>query len=602
MAKPLIQPPMTLRFFGLLTLIAATSASAAPMGAPEALLPDDVILAVHVRDVTGLGKAMEGTLLGRTWDATEGAAWRDEVNKFLDEGSYFDELGISNREMMKLLPGSWVMAVKLPEVPPEQPEHPAVKPPGLFENAETILMMQPESAERWLAVIKEADARIIREKPDRRVDEIVHDGITIYTDSKVDADGTAQVGSAYAVTPEWFVFCRDPLTVKDILDAMGGRALGRRLTEAPGWVDASDRLEGAHASVFVNGARIGKLLDEALRTQAQRSPMVRQFGLDPVRLARVLRLDVLGGAHIGLLRKGDELVIRAGFTWQETAGLVSWLRPEPLARLPVIAPPGILAASVTGYDLAHFWKSLESALQEVNPQLHMTIDQRLEHFRADLGLDVRGALLDNLGNSYSSYAEPRVAEAADLLHAPLSQVVHVALRDPEAFGNFWRRLLEVVPMLGSFWIERDFSGIPVWDLNLPPGLPGPQTSLAIAVGHGGLLLETQGKGLLERVLAQAPGDRTIWDDPDLRSHLAAMPPATSGVTVLDLERLGPLFERIMTSAVEVGKAQASAEDLRVAREATDLFRSLALPAWALSVSEDGPRSLKVETRILEKRP
>jgi len=594
---------MILRLLCFLPLFLLVRLPAAPVGAPESILPADVLLAIHVRDVSAFESAIQGTLMGRVWNAPEGAVWREEMRKFLDEGSYFDELGVTNREFMRMLPGSWVMALR---VPSEGSEHPAVAGAGLekLDSLETILLLQPDSAEQFRAFLEDADARIAREKPDRKIEEEVYHGHTIYTDSWTDSDGQKHIGSAYAVTPEWFVFCEDPATVRDVLDAQADRSRGRRLNQAAGWLEASDRMDGGLVTVFANGALLGDLLDKTIRAIDPRSPFVTQFGIDPERLARVLRLDVLGGAHAVLVRENDELLVRAGFTWQETAGVVSWLRSDVLPNLPAMAPPGILSGSVGGFDIGHFWKRFEGALQELNPDRHQMLNAQLETWKRDLGLDLRGALLDNFGPHTSSFADARAAEGEEMLAAPVSQVVHLSLRDPEAFVTFWRRLLEVVPMLGSFWIERDFSGTPVWDLQLPPGLPLPPMAVGMAVAHGGLVLELQGKGLLDRVLAQGPADRTLWDDRDLRPALAALSPATVGIAVLDLERLGPMFERILGAAIEVSEKDggATADDLKQARAARAIFRSLALPAWAVTASEERPRALLSETRVVEKQP
>lgn len=584
----------------LLPVLLLARVSAAPVGGPESFLPADVIFAVHVRDVANFDQHLEGTILGRAWESAEAAPWREKLRVLLDENSFFDELELTNRELLEQLPGSWVVAFRLPNDGPLEPGE-ALPLFEMFDELEMILLAEPASASRLREIVEQADAQVLKDHPNRRIESSDYYGTLVYTDGWADEEGEVYIGSAYAITDDWWIFAEDPLTVRDLLDGMADRAASSRLSTAPGWVETAERLDGGVVTAFANISVLGKLADRALRSASNDSPITQQTGIQPAQVAQVLRLDVLGGLHLGLIKGDAELGLRGGFTWEEAVGLVTWFRSEPLAKLPSFVPPNALSANTSGYDLGHTLKQLENAVAELSPVLHGLFVARLESWQNELGLDVRAGLLSNFAVGTTSVAEPREGEGAEFLQNPVSQVIHLPLKDAEAFLTFWRRLQEAIPSMSPFWTEREFAGASVWEFR-PPAQGDAAGPLSLAVAHGGLLVELQGQGLLNRLLAQTPGDRALWDDDALRPALSDLPPDVDSIGVVDLEMMGPFFNRLFRSAMAMAGDQADPAELAEAQQVVEMLRSIALPVWAVSSSQSRTGAVLFETRLVEKLP
>lgn len=174
------------------------------------------------------------------------------------------------------------------------------------------------------------------------------------------------------------------------------------------------------------------------------------------------------------------------------------------AAPPAFVPADTIKFSRLRLDLHGVWKTLESTLADIQPQMASVLKLLMDSAgkEQDPGFDLRQNLIANLGDDIITYQkEPRGQRLQDLSSPPT--LVLVSSPNAEQLASAVKALTSLLPQQGSKVKEREFLGRTLYSIDLP-SMPGPDKEMVSQkltyVASGGYVAFSVDTALVEEYL------------------------------------------------------------------------------------------------------
>ena len=526
----------------LLALLAPALCLAAPVPAPEKLLPSDTLAVITVPDWVKSRANFAGSPQGQLWDDPAMKPFRDKFTaKFASDliAPVEKELGIKLADYSSLLQGQVTFALTQNgwEGKPDQ------KPGFLLlidtkTNSTLLTTNLATLRKQWVDGGKQIKTSKIRDVEFTTLiftsDELSKSIGKIFPNSdaaKNDPNANAETledpkPKKKTEKIEWLLGQSDSLLIvgssaKDIEKMMILQSGGPvpPLAEQAGFAANAATMRDSLSFGWLNTKTIVDIaLKEAARDKGGKPNANAPFAVDKALSA--LGLTGLQSLTFAARDSGDGSLVNFLLNIPEAQrkGLFKILAADAKDSSP---PPFIPADAVKfnrwRLDLQKGWATLEAMLIEMSPPMSGVIKLVLDNAGKDKdpNFNIRQSLFGNLGDDIITYEKvSRGNTVAELNNAP--SLVLLGSRNAEQLAGSLRAITSVMPPTMSKYSEREFLGRKIHSLTLPqqPGQPAGR-SLNYAAS-GGYVVFSSDNAMLEEYLRSTEGNgKSLRDLPGL---------------------------------------------------------------------------------------
>jgi hypothetical protein len=228
-----------------------------------------------------------------------------------------------------------------------------------------------------------------------KMTDTLFQGVTLHEEIYTAGKEPPVSRGGWAFVKKVFIYSSSPSVLRELVDAVqNGRK--NNFAETPAWKKSAaaaepfDVLFVVNTPVFGERFRAGfiarKKADEPTKSKAELRKLYDDLGLVAVKnLWFAARLDK------------DEVHAKYSLEYSEKRGILSILQFLPLETpVPSFIPAGIVGMSIKRVNFPRLLRSVEKFLTQADSG-RSSLSQILDDLKAKEGLDVRGALLENIG-------------------------------------------------------------------------------------------------------------------------------------------------------------------------------------------------------------
>lgn len=485
--------PMRLHLSCALASLAIALLAAAAVPPAEQLLPPDTIAVLSAPDLTRFCNVSKESAMGRLWNDTALAPFREKFLKKLDEDvtqKLKQEAGIDLEEYADLFQGQIALAVTLNGW--TGGENPV---PGVLLLADT-----GSKADQLRAKLAEVREKIREAGETLRTEDVRG---TEFSVLQPPADGPpfairfGQAGSLLLVSLN-----ANPSDLDQVLARLGGSSGPCLADEAAFRKDKGLVFRDALAFGWVHSAPLIEILMQKL---AEESANEESFGPKPDMIIKALGLTGLRTLAMGSSSdaNGESVHLFLGVPESQRAGLLG----IPAAVQGDASPPAFVSAEVAGFTRtrlsgAKLWESIQSIANGIMPGM---LDVGIAQFEAGIkeanpDFNLRQDIIGNLGDDILSWQNAPRENTVEGLGAQPS-ITLLGSPNPNRLLDSLRTV--VTSALGMPFEDREFLGRKIYSLTIPfaQGPDGPM-SLSLCAS-GSYLAIGMDKGILEEYLRSA---------------------------------------------------------------------------------------------------
>jgi len=439
-------------------------------------------------DEAGLTEMLEGI----AGDRAEGEEGFVEVLE--------NEFDLAVDELFELLPGGASVALfNLTDLVTEKADNPDLlimaEFGGSAERLEELMQIQFErNAKAQKEINPEMEHEWVRE---------TFMGETLHFDEAFDGE-TTYVEDGYALVDGIFILGAPEARLRAAVESIKGAGLPP-LSDLPGFLRTREEFDRSDLTLYANLTAIMPQLDRAIREIPPDSGMA-VAGMSPDTLADALALDAMEALSVDLTIGERDLTVYSAFLWGEKRGLLSLLTYGD-GGLPEAhyVPEGVVATSISRFDLSAMLAHLEELLGRSSPNLPVLFDMQLQKVKQQTGVDLRLSVLENLGDEIVSLSVfDKAAGAGDVLKNP-QEVYIFELRDGALFSAAMEAFKDLVPGMRARLREQEYEGQTIYTVKGYAGPDAPHDSVndvSYTVKRSHLFLSTGRIGLLQEVLSR----------------------------------------------------------------------------------------------------
>jgi len=513
--------PTTIRTAILAALLALPGASVSGE-AMATMLGEDAHLFVSVRSLPEIRDAWENHAIRKRLDeAGLSGLWESMAESEGEEDESFvdvleNEFDLTVDELFELFPGGAGIALfNLTELITEEADSPDLlimaEFSGSAERLEELMQIQFErNAEAQKEINPEMEHEWVRE---------TFMGETLHFDEAFDGE-TTYVEDGYALVDGIFILGAPEARLRAAVESIKGEGLPP-LSEVPGFLRTREEVERSDLTFYANLAAVMPRFDRMIRDIPPDSGMA-MAGMSPDTLADALALDAMEGLAVDVVIAEERLTFYSALLWEEKRGLLSLLTygdgDLPDAHY---VPEGVVATSVSRFDLSAMLANLEDLLGRSSPNLPVLFDIQLQKMKQETGVDLRLSLLENLGDEVVSLSVfDKASGTGDVLKNP-QEVYIIELRDGALFSAAMEAFKDLVPGIRAQLVEQEYEGQTIYTVKGYAGPDAPHDSVndfSYTVKRSHLFLSTGRLGLLQEVLSRFENrGGGFWSSPETES-------------------------------------------------------------------------------------
>ncbi|MGZ0654026.1 DUF3352 domain-containing protein [Coraliomargarita sp. W4R53] len=484
------------------------------------------------------------------------------------------EFGLTWDELFELFPGqislSWFNVSELLLKQAERPDLVVMAEySGDFEQLEELMQVQFErNAKNQKAINPAVEHTFIEES---------FMGETLYFDETFDGEKT-YIEDGYALVDGIFILATPEDRLRSVVEAIKDEPAAS-IAESEGYIRSNEEGGRGDLKFYLNLESIMPPLNAALMDQFMQGGAF-MLGLNPDSLNNMFALESLQASFLDVDLIDTGLQLHSGMIYREKAGLLSLLTyqdtPLPAARF---VPSGVFSTSITNFDLGEMLAQLERLLTTASPNLRAQIDSQIQLVRTNTGVDLRSAILENLGGDLVTLAVmPEGTREAGVI-AEADQIFVVELENAEALSAALEALKDLVPGVREQILTQDFAGQTIHTFRTPATDAGGGSSagMSYVITRSQFILSIGQVGLLQEVLTHLEsGTDGFWQQArteDIFEQVAR--PDAVARSYVDLEQwVLPIFQSIVQASQLA--AGDSALDLK------QIPQNLAVPFYMIS--------------------
>ena len=504
------------------------------------------------------------------------------------------EFGLSYEELFALFPGQASLACyNLSALILQQAERPEVALMAEFSgDAARMNELMQFQFKRNAAAQKALNPAV-----DHGMVEESFMGETLYFDEVFDGERT-YVEDGYALVDGIFILATPEHRLRAAVEAIK--------EGAPAPIAATDvylrsREESGRGDVglYVNLERLMPPLNEALLAQ----PMIgglAMFGVTPQSLERALSLQSLQALYLDLDLIDAGLLMYSGLIYAEKRGLCSLLSYAqgdlPDARY---VPDGVLSSSISLFDFGALLANLEALLTSASPTLQPLLNMQLQIMQNTTGVDLRAAVLENLGAQMVSLSMQDQADRAGAVTSEPQQLFVIDVKDTQALSQAIETFKDRAPAAKALIEAQEYEGQTIYTIKGPSDPNQPQAAgveFSYVVTRSSLIVNLGRVGLLQEVLSRMGQDSAgFWQQPEterLFEQIARANPVAR--SFVDAEQM---IEPFFRSLLQAGAMSGLSKRIRVENIPADLDA----PYRLLSEVNEAPDGLFGRTLIIKSK-
>ena len=304
---------------------------------------------------------------------------------------------------------------------------------------------------------------------------------------------------------------------------------------------------------YINLEALIAPLNELLKAEVGKGGLA-MFGVTAESVDAALSLESLQAAFIDIDLAQDGLVMHSGVLYSEKEGLLRMLTysGNALPEAPYV-PQGIFSSSISNFDISAMLAELESLIGLASPSVPMLLDIQLQNMKAETGIDLRTALLENFSGDVVSLSV--LGESTlDLERALTEQLYVLEVKDAEALSQAIEAFKDQIPGMRELVETQKYEGHTIYLFKGQSNLMQPDVGVqdfSYVITRSELILNLGRVELLKEVLTRMAEEKNgFWQlesTDTLFGRIARPNPVTRSIA--DLERMvNPILDSFTTAA------------------------------------------------------
>ncbi|MDP4884341.1 MAG: hypothetical protein NWR08_09420 [Opitutales bacterium] len=419
-------------------------------------------------------------------------------------------------------------------------------------------------------------------------------GETLYFDETFDGEET-YIEDGYALVDGVFILATPEERLRNAVEAVKTGAASP-LSKSDVYLRSLEASGRGDFRLYVNLSPMMAALNDAMVEQAMAGGMA-MFGVTGPSLESALSLETMQALFVDMDLVDEGILVNSGIIYSEKKGMLSLLTYSD-ADLPAATyvPEGVMASSVSSFDMAEMIGALEKVITAASPTAPMLLDIQLQSFKTNTGVDLRSAILENIGAEVVSLSIMGEAGLEDPMVLP-EQMYVFAINDAESFSQALETFKDMAPGLRDTIKTQDYEGQTIHTIK---GVPDPEFSevpaqdISYVITRSELIVNVGSVGFLHEVLSRMnESSAGFWQSEKVEQmfeSIAQPNPVTR--SYIDVNQMAkPFIESIAAMSPVPGfEANGGAEKL---------IESLNMPLYMISESNEEPDGLFARVMILK---
>jgi hypothetical protein len=518
-------------------------ATAAPVPAPDRLLPADTLLLVTVPDCQAAATGWQQHPLHRFWNDPAMGPFRDKLTATVRREwitPLETELGHPLTEITGLLRGQLTLALVQNGWPDQRGRRPAFL---VFADTGDRAERMGEFLGEWRKHLEESGTPVKAEPIGNRdffsvqlSTDGLGTGVGSLTQEKTDLL-IGQSGSLVVMGTERNVI--EQVLARQSEESATGSSLGDHGLFRQ---DFEAGLRGTHGYAWMNlQPLLGYLRGLAQAQEAQGQGAIAL--LQPTKLMSATGLNGLRSLAVGaqLASDGSRVEVLVGLPESERTGLMKLLVPEAKdATPPAFVPADVARFQRMRINLPQAWNAFEEIVFTILPTARGVIDMMFFSVGKDQdpNFDLRRELFGNLGDDVIVMEKAPAQETLAALSSPPTLIL-LGANAPDRAAAALKALAGLLPPPLNQLEERLVDGRRLYNLQLPPMGESPDAITTLGfVGGDGYLAVSMEPDLLRDFARNQPLDGPkLMDLPGLRDAAARVGGMSNGLFGYENDRL-----------------------------------------------------------------
>ncbi|MGJ8651287.1 MAG: hypothetical protein ACSHX4_13085 [Opitutaceae bacterium] len=419
-------------------------------------------------------------------------------------------------------------------------------------------------------------------------------GETLYFDETFDGEET-YIEDGYALVDGVFILATPEERLRNAVEAVKTGAASP-LSKSDVYLRSLEASGRGDFRLYVNLSPMMAALNDAMVEQAMAGGMA-MFGVTGPSLESALSLETMQALFVDMDLVDEGILVNSGLIYSEKKGMLSLLTYSD-ADLPAATyvPEGVMASSVSSFDMAEMIGALEKVITAASPTAPMLLDIQLQSFKTNTGVDLRSAILENIGAEVVSLSIMGEADLEDQMVLP-EQMYVFAINDAESFSQALETFKDMAPGLRDTIKTQEYVGQTIHTIK---GVPDPEfpevpaQDISYVITRSELIVNVGSVGFLHEVLSRMnESSAGFWQSEKVEQmfeSIAQPNPVTR--SYIDVNQMAkPFIESIAAMSPVPGfEANGGAEKL---------IESLNMPLYMISESNEEPDGLFARVMILK---
>ena len=264
--------------------------------------------------------------------------------------------------------------------------------------------------------------------------------------------------------------------------------------------------EGSDVSMFVDLVGCVQAAFKEMETNELNVPE-NPYAVTLDSIKKGLALEELHSLYMGLRLTDDRLYVNSGLSYGQNRGLIKLLAyKQQSADKIIFTPKDVFSASIMNFSISEFWASLEEIVQQISPQLYGAYQMMLPMYEAQLQVNIKENLINNLGDQIATFSKMIKTEDPNI---PVGneQVFAIELINQQEVEMVVSKL---IPMAGGAVQSEEYQG------NALYVVPSPTGTISFTISNGIFYFSVGEVENLKRVISHSPEDRdSLWSDSEI---------------------------------------------------------------------------------------
>jgi len=298
------------------------------------------------------------------------------------------------------------------------------------------------------------------------------------------------------------------------------------------------------------------LIDSVASDPADSPINLAMFGVTAQSLDSTLSLESLQALYVDFDLIDSGILSHFGLIYREKLGVLSLMSYAntalPKARY---VSEEALGSSISTFDSSAMLANLERLLTSASPTLAPLINMQLQVAKAKTGVDLRAALIDNIGSQTVSLSVLPEAHLDDSEIAEPQQLFVIEVKDAQALAQGIEAFKDLAPGLRAMIEEQMYEGQTIYTIR-GSGEPNikDEGTVSYVILRSSLIVNIGEVGLLHKVLSRmSDGSEGLWQSAETEQLFERIerPNAVTRSFVNAEMMVEPFFESLL-QVVELG--------------------------------------------------